>query len=204
MEIKMEDNMAINEHHQIQEIRKMWSGAIMDWMKVGIPVGGAIFGLFSYLSSLGQFKESCSSWLPLLGWVIFIIPIVIWRFMAHHIDRNIVDMYPRILELEHKLQWDIHAPYVYYNLRNRKPRKYLESIIKEKTKDQKSTLKDLSYKKYVEKSKDRDNAYKSLLEVFDKYKDRSVTSRSHIPQDWAAGLICTISLAIALLLVNSL
>ncbi|OGO06804.1 MAG: hypothetical protein A2Y92_03180 [Chloroflexi bacterium RBG_13_57_8] len=72
----MEYNMALDEYKQIQELRKIWTGAIMDWMKVGIPVGGALFGFFSYLSSLDQIRESGFFWLPLLGCFIFITPFI--------------------------------------------------------------------------------------------------------------------------------
>jgi hypothetical protein len=201
----MEHNMALDEHRQIQELRKLWSGFIMDWMRVGIPVGGAIFGFFSYLASLEQVKEFGYSWLlPLLGWLIFIIPTIMWRIMAHHIDRQIVEMYPRMLELERQLGWKIHATYFYDNLRVKKPKKFLEDTIKKELKVQDFELKHLSYRQYEEKSGGRENAYEFLLKVWDKYGHRSETSRGHIPQDWAVAIIAIFTFILALLLVCGL
>ena len=193
----MKNEDAYNEHQQIQDLRKMWSGFIMDWMKVGIPVGGALFGFFSYLPS----KVPNFSWLPFLGWIIFVIPIITWRVMAHLIDRQIVEMYPRIIELEQQLEWDIHASYIYYNLRHKEPRKLLEDVIKKEVKVNDFTIKEINYRQYQQKSGGRDNAHKFLLKVWDKKGHQSVNSRGHTPQDWAVGLICMVTLAVAILLV---
>jgi hypothetical protein len=197
----MESNNQFREYQQIQELRKMWSGYIMDWMRIGVPVGGVIFGLFSYL---GQINNNGYWFLPILGWIIFVIPMIMWRIMAHHIDRNIVEMYPRMLELEGQLEWEIHATYCYNNLRKSRLRKSLEDILKHEGKFENSGLEHLNYRQYKEICGGRENAYKILLRVCDKYGHSSFTSRGHVPQDWAVVFIGLVTLILASFLTYSL
>jgi hypothetical protein len=101
--------------------------------------------------------------------------------MAHHGDRQIVEMYPRLIELERHLGWVIHATYFYSNLRKRKPFKYIQSELRV----ERGSLDNRNFRQYLNTCAGRRDPYQLLLDVWDKYGHQSVTSRGHIPQDWA-------------------
>ena len=94
-----------DEYKLIQELRELWSQAIMDWLRLMVPIGAVLFGLFSYIGYLDELRKLSLVWLlPILGWGIFVTVLVTWRIVVCHIDKQIVGMYPRMLELEQGLK----------------------------------------------------------------------------------------------------
>lgn len=201
--MEAKEKKAFEEYQHIQELRKLWSGAIMDWVRVGIPVGGALFGFFSYLPYLQQIRDFHCSWLlPLLGWLIFVIPMILWRVVAHHIDLQIVRMYPRMLELERELGWVTHATYYYNNLR-RQARESLEDMLR----IPRGILRNQNYQQYEQRCRGRRKPISLLLDAWNSYDNqghRSVTSRGHIPQDVAVSFVGVGALVFASLLACNL
>jgi hypothetical protein len=181
------------EYEQIRNLRGLWSGAIMDWMKVGVPVGGALFGFFSFLSTTTLDNWKYSWLLPILGWLIFVIPMILWRVVAHHIDQQIVEMYPRMLELEEKLGWVTHATYYYHNL-SCKGKKLVKQKLGSLPRD---------YREY-ERTKKVGGSYQQMLDIWDSLGLKSMGSRGHVPQDTAVGFTGIVTLAIACLIAWSL
>ncbi len=178
-----------DEYKQIQELRKLWSQAIMDWMRIIVPLGTALFGFFSYIGYLDELRGRPFVWvLPIVGWIIFVAVMVTWRVAVYHMDKQIVRMYPRMLELEQRLKWVTHVSYYYYNLHKR-ARRFLAQNLNMKDIDPNK----VSYRKYEAIKKDKD-PYSLLLEVWDKYQHKSVTSRGHGVQN---GVVIAIIVAAA-------
>jgi len=190
--------VAMEEYKHIQELRRLWSQFIMDWMRIGVPVGGAFFGFFSYLGQVTFSGESYSWLLPILGWSLFIKPMIMWRVVTHHIDRQIVEMYPRMLELERRLRWVSNTTYFYNNLRGRSRR-----LLENRLGVENGWLNNRNYRQFRQEcERRRRNPYNLLLDIWDERGHRSVTSRGHIPQDYAVVTIIAITLFIALILSN--
>lgn len=58
--------------------------------------------------------------------MLFTLCMVYWRWVVHHIDRQIVGMYLRMIELEKERKMETQTAYYYRNL-NKKSIKYLAS-----------------------------------------------------------------------------
>lgn len=186
----------MGEYKIIQELRQLWSHSIMTWLQVMVPLATAVFVLLTNLGNSGN----TFSFYPLLGWGIFAISVVTWRLVVHHIDRQIVGMYPRMLELEQQTRMETFATYYYNNLRP-DVRRWLLS-------QQRLGFTDFDgwdYRRYrrevLQKCPDQ---YQPLLEVWDKFGNESVTDRGHGVQDIAVGLITIAGLTVALLVAFKL
>lgn len=191
----------MDEYKQIQQTRGMWSGFIMDWLKVMVPIGGAFFGLFSYLGQVTVKYLPCSWLLPLLGWLIFTTAILAWRIVVHHIIRQITAMYPRLLELEQRLGWTVHTIYYFNDLSNA-GRKLVEERLRIQIGGLTERRNYLQYRdECLRQGKD---PYQLLLDVWNDQGYQSVGSRGHAPQDVAVGLISLVTLAIACFLAIGL
>ncbi|MBA7564157.1 hypothetical protein ES708_05819 [subsurface metagenome] len=192
-------NEYLDEYKHIQELRELWSQNIMTWTRLIIPVGGVLFGFFSYIGQLDTLRNIPYIWLlPVIGGTIFITAIVTWRVVVHHIDKQIVRMYPRMLELEEKLNWATHTRYYYYNLHKR-----AKEYLADKLKIGFGELKKLHYEGFEQEAqKIQETPHSLLLKVWDKYRHDSVTSRGHSIQDGAAGIVILVSIIATLVLVK--
>lgn len=188
----------LGEYRQLHELRKLWSGFIMDWLKVMIPIGGALFGFFSWLSKASSFEDiSWVSLLPILGWLIFVVPMFTWRIVAHHLTRQITAMYPRILELEQRLGWTVHTIYYLNNLSpvgwRRLPAKVRTGI-----NDLGGRRERRNYRLYRQACQGIGvDPHGLLLHVWEQEGYESVGSRGHRVQDVAVGIVSIVALAIA-------
>ena len=192
MENEREYQRLKDEYEHIEQIRKLRSQHIMDWMRIGMPVGGALFAFFAFLGQNG-----CWS-LTLLGWAIFNTPIITWRLVAHHIDKQIVSMYPRMLELDRQLNWVSNTTYYFNNLSD-DARRYLENRLGV----DEGWLNGRDYRQYVQQCRrPRRNPYRLLLDTWNNSQGRrSVGPRGHLEQDIAAGVLLFITLGIVITLV---
>ena len=187
MVIRMVRRELLEEYKHLEETRKFRSQHIMDWMRIGMPVGGALFALFSIIGE---------SWLLiLLGWILFITPIITWRFAVCHIDRQIVPMYPRMLEIERELRWTTNTVYYYNNL-SRQARRNLEDRLGV----DEGWINDHDFRQYLRQCGDRDS-YNLLLETWDRNRGRrSVGSRGPDIQNIAAISLVVVTGIIVLVL----
>ena len=103
----------IKEYEQLQKLREIWSRAIMTWGQVIIPLGASIIAFFLYLAINLDAPP-----LLFIGWLLFTFCMAYWRWIVHHIDKQIVHLYPRFISLERQLGWEIQTGYCYNNLTN--------------------------------------------------------------------------------------
>lgn len=119
--------------------------------------------------------------------------------MAHELDKQIVGLYPRILELEQQLRMSTHARYYYNNLSGR-ARRDLAQILGVGVGDLPR-----DYRQYeIVASRQGQDPFNILLNIWGRHRNSSVTSRGHLAQDIVAGVLTAIALGIALLLVFGL
>ena len=184
----------VDEYEEIQKLRQLWSRAIMTWNQIMIPLCAAIITLF--VTQLLKFKEIGWGFQFLLfGWILFTALIIYWRLLVHHIDHNIVGMYPRMLELEKEKGMETQADYYFRNL-NKKSKRELADKIEVEFKE----IKTYKFRDFKNKVKENDNKGKTpidlLLEIWDELGWKSVTSRGHGIQN------CTLGILIALFLIG--
>lgn len=188
----------MDEYEHIQDLRQTWSGFIMGWLGIMVPVAAAFDGLFSYIGKVSNFSYS---WVfPLLGWLIFVIPLITWRVVVHHIDQQIVGLYPRMLELEQQPQRQWHTQGIYYfnNLTNQARHFLLEHILALPG-DQARIINYQQYRDIC--SSNGQDPRGLLLNIWDCFLGhQSVTSRGHLIQHVAVGIICVMTFSIASIL----
>lgn len=192
------------EYNQIVQRRSLFSGLIMDWLKVMIPVGGGLFGFLSWLGYwLGQETSTSYFWLlPLLGWLFFATPMFAWRIVAHHISRQITVMYPRMLELERRLGWSVDTVYFYNNL-SEDGRQIVLRCLPDLREHDRPERRD--YPRYEQLCRQmRLNPHDLLLRVWQNLGYQSVGSRGHAPQDMAVYVVSIVALAIGSILAWNL
>jgi hypothetical protein len=118
----------VDEYEEIQKLRQLWTGSIMKWNQLMIPLCTAIIAFF--ITQLPELmKINIAFQFLLFGWFLLIIVIIYYRWLVHIIDDNIVGMYPRMLELEKEKGLEIQSDYYYRNLNNRS-KNYLAQLIK--------------------------------------------------------------------------
>lgn len=193
----------MDEYKHIQELRQTWSGFIMDWLKIMVPVGAAFDGLFSYLGVRNTVDPNYFCVFPVVGWLLFVIPLITWRVVVHYIDRQIVRLYPRMLELEQQMPpqieppmqppWHTHAAYYFNNLTSQS-----RSLLAKTLGLQTAGTLCHNYRQYLQLCRERkQQPHEMLLIIWDTYGYSSVISRGHRIQDLAVGFICFVSFSIA-------
>lgn len=190
---KNEVEVVIGEYQEIHRLRELWSKAIMGWVRIGLPVGAGLFGFFSYMATSNH-----QPYLSMAGWVVFVTPMILWRVVVYcHIDRQIVGMYPRMLELEQKLKWETNSSYIYNNL-SEQGKKSLAGKLNIVV----AALEKMNFRQYAEaarKTTSTDDApYQLLLEVLSQFRRGAVSDRGHNLQNVAAIIIGIATLIFAL------
>jgi len=179
----------MDEYEQLQRLRELWSRAIMTWGQIFIPLGAAIIAFF--VSKLPDFANR--GWVTpflFIGWALFTLCMAYWRWIVHQIDRQIVGMYPRMLELEKERKMETQTAYYYRNL-SKKSLKHLANKLKFPFDE----LKNTDFREFKRKVAQKgDNPYDVLLDVWDKFLYDSVTSRGHSFQDWVVGILMVVFL----------
>ena len=165
---------SMDEYEQVQRLRDLWSRHIMTWGQVLIPLGAAIVAFFASQADIGTISPNFL--LLLIGWGLFSICMVYWRWVVHHLDEQIVELYPVMLRLDSKNDWDTQTRYFFKHLANRS-RDYLRQQLRleQKSKD---------YDEFVEETKRQGHdQYSLLLSVWRKYGCNSLSDRGHKIQD---------------------
>ncbi|WP_456400579.1 hypothetical protein [Persephonella sp.] len=168
-------SVSLEEYRYLQNLRESWARSITIWNQIFIPLGAGILAFF--LSQIKNFGNSYYIFL-FLGWGIFSLCLLYWRWVVHHIDKQIVNLYPRIIELEKELKIEIYTAYFYKNLSKRSI-KYLS----EKLKIPQSELRKKDFRYFKKISQPTFNHYDLIIEVWDTYFFKSVSSRGHLFQD---------------------
>jgi len=180
---------SIKEYEQVQRLRDLWSRNIMTWGQVFVPLGAAIIAFFALQGGAGTGAPNFV--LLMLGWGLFTICTVYWRWVVHHIDEQIVGLYPVMLRLESINNWDIHTRYFFNNLAKRS-RDYLchQLGLEHWTND---------YDEFVEETRRQGrDQYGSLLSVWREYGYNSVSDRGHKIQDIAVFIVVVLLLILVL------
>jgi len=165
----------MNEYQEVQRLRELWSKAIMTWGQVFIPLGAAIIAFFSSQAAPNGFSTGDFNIL-IIGWSVFAICMVYWRWVVHHIDEQIVELYPAFLRIERENNWDTNTRYYFNNLADRS-RKHLRHDLGLESWPK-------NYDDFVEEVKPkRLDHYGFLLSVWREYGRHSVMDRGHKIQD---------------------
>ena len=123
--------------------------------------------------------------------------VLYWRSLVHHIDFNIVGMYPRMLELEREKNMETQADYYYRNL-SKKSKKYLGNKLNLMSNE----FKDYKFRQFKDKVRENNNENNPidlLLELWDEYGWNSVNSRGHGIQNLMFGILIIIFLILILI-----
>jgi len=175
-------NNAYDEYKEIQHLREIWSGGMGRWNQIFIPLSWAILALF--ITQLPKFKgENWGLQYLITGWLLLFVFLVFWRRICHLIDRQIVNFYPRCLELEKDLSFEMQSSYFFNNLSSN-AKNFLAFQIENMTCEK---IQNIDYREFKDLTKEPNEL---LLKVWDKYKQSSVTNRGHFLIDsLAAGII---------------
>ena len=96
------------EYELVHRTRINISDAMMRWRQISFSLCAAILSFFVLLNVR----------LWALGWFVGLCVLLYWRFIEKHLDTQIVNLYPRILELERQLGMQFYSRYIFNN-RNR-------------------------------------------------------------------------------------
>jgi len=181
-----------DEYEEIQRLRELWTRSMITWGQISIPLGAGISALF--ISQFPIFKKlGWGAQFLLIGVGLFSIIMIHWRLIAHRIDNQIVNFYPRMLELEKENGFEAHATYYFENLSER-AKNYLAHRLGIDCKKFRKNYKFRDFKKAIHEKKLREKPIDLLLKVWDDYHKDSVGTRGHKMQDFTVGLIIVSSL----------
>lgn len=162
----------IDEYEEIRQLRVHWSTGIIIRDRIFSSVLLALLALpASQLSNLFEFTFSFE-FLAIVG-IFLLVAALYWRLLNHNVDKQIVGLYGRMLQLEKQRGWEIHTKYYYSNLR----KEYRKKICQDLGLDANDCEKFEKFKKKAaEKSKKH---YDLLINVWEEYEHESVGSRGH-------------------------
>ena len=165
----------MDEYQQVQNLREMWSRFIMTWGQVLIPLGAAIVAFFVSQTAPGGFdSEDCG--ILLIGWALFAICMVYWRWVVHHLDEQIVRLYPVMLRLDRTNNWDTQTRHYYHSLAKRSKRHLRHALGVESLPGE--------YDDFVDEARHKGlDRYGILLDVWREFDQNSVGDRGHKIQD---------------------
>lgn len=187
----------MDEYEQLHRLRELWSRAIMTWGQIFIPLGAAIIAFF--VTRLPDFvNRGWATPFLFVGWALFSLCMIYWRWIVHQIDGQIVGMYPRMLELEKERKMETQTAYYYRNL-NKKSIRYLANMLGIPFNE----LKNQDFREFKRKVAQKGDPHDFLLDVWDKFLRNSVTRRGYSFQDWVVGILIVVFL-IAIILGSKL
>ena len=170
----------MDENEQVLRLRELWSRHIMTWGQVLIPSGAAIIAFFTSQAKVGTTTPNFS--LLLIGCLLFSICMFYWRWIVHHIDEQIVGLYPVMLRLDSTNNWDTQTRYFFNNLANRSRDYLCQQLGLERRPE--------VYEEFVEEARRQGyDQYSLLLSVWRKYGSNSVSDRGHKIQDIAVFIV---------------
>lgn len=169
----------IAEYEEIQKLRQLWSRGIGTWNQIIFSLLVVVITAFGTL--LLKFRDN--GWdfqFLLLLWGLLTAIVLYWRLSVFHIDRNIVGLYRRMLELEKETGMEIQADYYFRNLTKRCKRELAKKIGVQKNEIRKFLKYDFKdFKDKVNGKKTKEHPIDYLLEIWSDYKWKSVTGRGH-------------------------
>jgi len=161
----------LDEYKEIQHLREIWTGSIRHWNQIFIPLSWAILALF--ITQFPKFKDyELDLEYLIIGCIILSIFLIFWRMICHNIDEQIVNFYPRLLELEKNLDFEMQSSYFFNNLSN-------SAINFLAFKTENINCEQMKNKDYIEFKNLTKKPKELLLEVWNEYKHKSVNSRGH-------------------------
>jgi len=170
------------DYRDMQETRKLYSGLIMGYNSIFIPVGAGAIALAIY-----SFRENvCGNFdiIPISLWFLFATSMICWRLLCHHVDNQIVDLYYRMMELEEMLGEENQCRYYYSNLNNKGKKMISDSLDKVEYKEINT------YHKFKDICKQRQrNFYTILLNTCHTLGKNSVTARGHDKINYTVGAV---------------
>ena len=95
----------------IHKARMNWTDDMMRWRRISLPLCATIVSFFIVIN-----LELWS-----VGWFLGLCILLYWRRIEKHIDAQIVEFYPRILELEKELGMKFYSHYIFNNLNKQLP-----------------------------------------------------------------------------------
>jgi len=180
---------SMGEYKQVQRLRELWSRSIMTWGQVFIPLGAVIIGFFASQAQVGTISPNFE--LLLIGWGLFTICMIYWRWVVHHLDEQIIGLYPVMLRLDSTNNWDTQTRYFFNNLANRS-REYLRTELGLEHRPE-------DYDTFVEETRrQRCDHYSLLLSVWREYGRNSVADKGHKIQDIAVLIVIVLFLVYVL------
>ena len=178
----------MDEYRQVQRLRELWMRSVMTWGQVFIPLGAAIVAFFAVQSGVGIGEPELA--LLLVGWFLLVVCMAYWRWMVHHIDSQIVSLYPMTLRLESELKWEAQSR-SYFNHLNGRSREYLRDQLGLERSPK-------AYEELVDEARNQSrDHYTLLMSVWREYGGHSVSPRGHRTQDFAIlGLVLILLAAV--------
>ena len=192
----------MDEYEQTIKLRELWTRSIMIWGQVLIPLGASIIAFFVYQTAKDGFSSNDFSIL-LIGWCLLAICMFYWRWIVHHIDEQIIELYPVILKLESEKGWEINIRYFYNNLSEKSNKRLIHELgLESLPKIYDDFVDEVSKKSKVKKVSEKGiDQYGLLLDCWRRYGIKAVSDRGHKPQDIAVDIILAFLLFLVLLLV---
>lgn len=170
--------IAKNEYKEIQRLRELWSNALIRWTQIFIPLSFAVVSIFltlfpTFINEGGKIRYLV---VLIIGGLLLIFFLYFWRQNCHRLDKEIAALYPRLLELEQSLGFELQSSY-FFNHLSYPAKNVLASLIGKNCDE----LNEMDYRDFKESI--TNNPQEKLLEVWKKYKHNSVTSRGHDSHD---------------------
>jgi len=182
----------MDEYEGTQRLQELWTRSIMTWGQVLIPLGVVIIAFF--VTQAGVSERGGHYWdfkLLIIGWGLFAICMVFWRWVVHNLDERIVGLYPILLRIEKTNKWDTYTRYYFNNLANRS-RRHIRHIL---------GLERLptDYDDFVDEARHQGlDQYGLLLSVWREYGWNSAGDRGHKIQDIAVFSLLVLFLILVL------
>lgn len=186
----------VDEYEEIQHLREMRLEMQGKYNQIFIPLSLGTLTLF-IVNLPGFIDKKWGLQYLIIGGLILTLFLTFWRITCLHIDKQIVESYPRLLEIESEKEMELQSIYFFHSLNN-KSKNMLASILKDRygrsdiTCDKIQKMDYRQFKKEVEqidKQKFNVKPQDLLLEIWDSYKNKSVTSRGHFSHNIFAILI---------------
>lgn len=170
-----------NEYKEIQELRKLWTDSINKWNQIFIPLSFAVFSIFlALIPDFLKEEDNMKYFIVLIiGGILLSSFLGFWRKNCHRIDKEIVAFYPRLLELEKNLNFDLQSSYFFRHL-SKSSKEILIKKLGKKIED----LEKWDYTKFKRIVTEKNiNPKDLLLEIWESNHYYSVGSRGHDSHD---------------------
>jgi hypothetical protein len=192
----------MDEYEQTIKLRELWTRSIMIWGQVLIPLGASIISFFIYLTAEDGFSSNDFDTM-LIGWFLFAVCMLYWRWIVHHIDEQIIELYPVIIRLESEKRWETNTRYFYNNLSEKSKKRLTHELgLESLPRIYDDFVDEVSKKSKVRKVSEKGfDHYSLLLDCWRRYGVQTISDRGHKVQDMAVDIIIALLLFLVLLLI---